>query len=889
MKKNDVICSTCTGCGSCMNICPKNSIHMEYDSNGYLKPIIDKEKCIGCGKCSLICPANHKIQSKKNSKEPICYAIQANEEIRMKSSSGGFFTVLAEHVIDRGGYVYGAVWCDDFQCEIVEASNKDELIPMRLSKYVQSKTGISFKKVAKRLKEKKLVAYFGLPCQIAGLRAFLKNKGIYENNNLILIDLVCFGAPSDVYFRKYLEEEFGISNVANVKFRDKSTRGWSPFGYSIELKNGSIIKPLAENDPYQRAFHGVLTRNKICENCQYFLFPREGDFTIGDFWGIQENDSSWVKGNGTSVVLVNNEKAKTFLSDIKCSFERCEQVPLEWCMNRGNRINSETRPSHIRKNIFENYLKNGSTFREAVEGTLGGSKQMIEFSNFRKEYNEKSVKVVCDTILYDCYEQLPASNLWISVDLKYEKYINENICDGYLIAAMAFGMYYARDVRIRGKVSKRLYYNLMNYGQQILINHDPGLHKINIMVDGFLTEDDFEEKRDIVGSPCSFGVDALSTLHDRWLFEEDNDYKVNTVFSFNCGTNGSWEDVNTSKLREDRTSLWEKGFAELGLQIVHIDTNIHQYLHGKMFAYNDAMYLSRYFCILNIQSRVKKYYIPSEYSYWDIMNYGEIPFRPSERVGKMITLGWEEPIFVSLLSTEHIELVLDGAQYQRTAKTERISEWDFTYRYLNVCTPGRQLTGNLSQNCSLCPKCSYTMLCLDIMGKLELYKDVFNLQKYYSNRFITICEMIKNKNDDALLIDVINYAKEKKSDIIPTDQQVRKLYFYKWRFPDIGLYIDTIREIYKNNNGRKILWGTGMVGSHVLAALDILDLRIDAVVDSDVKKQGKNIFGYMISNYKEIMMDNDIIFVCGSNILKEISKDVGNGKKCIDIFKIIQK
>ena len=321
--ENAIYNSLCFGCGCCMNLCPTGAIHMEYDGCGYLKPVIKKEKCIECGKCSSECPAVHNIFSEKNKKQPECYAVQACEDIRIRSSSGGFFTVLAEHIIDNGGCVYGAVWREDFQCEIVEASHKSELIPMRLSKYVQSKTGNSFKSVEKRLNEKRRVAYFGLPCQIAGLKTYLKSRGLDINEQLLLIDLVCFGAPSDVYFRKYLEEEYGIQNVANVKFRDKLTHGWSPYSYSIELKEGTILKPDAKNDPYQRAFHGALIRNEICENCKFYMFPRQGDYTIGDFWGIQENDPSWLRGNGTSVVIVNNDKARVVFKEIEKTFYRC--------------------------------------------------------------------------------------------------------------------------------------------------------------------------------------------------------------------------------------------------------------------------------------------------------------------------------------------------------------------------------------------------------------------------------------------------------------------------------------------------------------------------------------------------------------------------------------
>ena len=370
VKRDKNVYLKCTGCGACFNICPMDAIRMEYDDSGFLKPIVNDDKCIRCGRCDDVCPIIKPINN-ENYDNPSCYAIWANENIRMKSSSGGFFTVLAKYIISKKGCVYGAVWDDNFWCEIVEASEENEIAPMRLSKYVQSKTGDTFKAVEKHLNEESKVAYFGCPCQIAGLKSYLNEKRI-RIENLITVDLVCFCVPSNKLFRQYLDEEYGIDNVSDVCFRDKGARGWSPYSYSISLKSGKIIFPDNEDDPYQKAFHGVLARNNVCTNCKFYEFPRQGDFTIGDFWGVEKHDSSWNDGNGTSVVLVNNDRAEAFFEIIKNVLDRFERVPLEWCMNKGNRIGTEARPDHIRKGYF-NELIATKGFREAVDRALNGT------------------------------------------------------------------------------------------------------------------------------------------------------------------------------------------------------------------------------------------------------------------------------------------------------------------------------------------------------------------------------------------------------------------------------------------------------------------------------------------------------------------------------------
>ena len=53
----------CCGCNACFNVCPKQAISMEYDSEGFLYPKIDNEKCIKCGLCLKVCPIINKLQS----------------------------------------------------------------------------------------------------------------------------------------------------------------------------------------------------------------------------------------------------------------------------------------------------------------------------------------------------------------------------------------------------------------------------------------------------------------------------------------------------------------------------------------------------------------------------------------------------------------------------------------------------------------------------------------------------------------------------------------------------------------------------------------------------------------------------------------------------------
>ena len=85
---------------ACSSICPVSAISMQEDKEGFLFPAVDKEKCINCGLCKSVCPI---LKSKFHDKPATCFAVMASDEIRMKSSSGGMFTVIAEHILAQGG------------------------------------------------------------------------------------------------------------------------------------------------------------------------------------------------------------------------------------------------------------------------------------------------------------------------------------------------------------------------------------------------------------------------------------------------------------------------------------------------------------------------------------------------------------------------------------------------------------------------------------------------------------------------------------------------------------------------------------------------------------------------------------------------------------------
>ena len=356
----------CTGCGACKNICPESAISMTFDSDGYLKPSIS-DACTLCGLCSERCPALN--PEYLNNASPKSYALWMHEEIRGESTSGGAFSLFALSTLNKNGMVFGAAWTDDFNLKITSVNNSKDLHRLRHSKYVQSDASDSCAEVKDLLEKGTAVLYSACPCQIAGLNSYLDK----DYPNLITIDILCGNVPSIKMFHKYLSEFTDIRDIKDIVFRDGSL-GNDPHNHRIEYKDGrSELKSKWTGDPYQKAYHTPnLMANEVCRCCSFAKIPRQGDITIGDFWGIKKIDPSWDDGRGTSVVLVNSSKGESFLKDLVEKVERIEEIPIDKTLSTPNRFNSDGHygPYEQRKFFTERLKSPDSEFSDAVSKAL---------------------------------------------------------------------------------------------------------------------------------------------------------------------------------------------------------------------------------------------------------------------------------------------------------------------------------------------------------------------------------------------------------------------------------------------------------------------------------------------------------------------------------------
>ena len=337
----------CCGCSACAMKCPKHCITMQADNEGFLYPVVNEADCIDCGLCEKVCHELHPYEERKP--QNVYAAINKDEEIRLKSSSGGIFYLLAEKTITEGGVVFGARFDDQWQVVIDYADTLEGIKPFMGSKYLQARTATAFKDAEAFLKQGRKVLFSGSPCQIAGLHHYLRK----EYDNLTTVDFVCHGVPSPKVWQRYLDEVVtsGKQAINDVKFRNKSN-GWKKFNFVLsyhkEEKTYSLCSWHQQNH-FMRAFLSDMILRPSCHECRAKQGCSHSDITIADFWGINIEMPEMDDDKGTGLVLVNTEKGRQALD---WSQVTKKESSIEVASKYNGGLSSITKPHPKRAEFF---------------------------------------------------------------------------------------------------------------------------------------------------------------------------------------------------------------------------------------------------------------------------------------------------------------------------------------------------------------------------------------------------------------------------------------------------------------------------------------------------------------------------------------------------------
>ncbi len=306
----------CCGCTACASICPHGAIQLKANNKGFLYPQINGDVCVECGLCLKTCPIldRRDLQIKESTVKESFALRYRDKDVLYHSSSGGAFYAIAEFVINNGGVVFGAAYDHNMRVSHSFATTLDGCRAFMGSKYSQSDMSGVMEKVKEFLVDGRMVLFTGTPCQNHGLLKYLKKT----YNNLITTDIICHSVPSPTFFMSYLKmiEKRFKDKVINISMRDK-TLGWGVTeSYRYFFSSGKEVLNPRNIVGWQNIFESGFITRECCFDCQYTNLNRVTDFTIGDFWDSHHLRPDLMSKEGTSVVLVNTEKAVELLNKI---------------------------------------------------------------------------------------------------------------------------------------------------------------------------------------------------------------------------------------------------------------------------------------------------------------------------------------------------------------------------------------------------------------------------------------------------------------------------------------------------------------------------------------------------------------------------------------------
>lgn len=627
---------TCTGCGACFAACPFGAITISTNNDGFLIPYIDVNKCTNCGKCLQVCSAkNFKTD---NNETPDCYAVIGNENIRRISSSGGVFSFLADYVFSKGGCVCGAAFTKDWNVHHIIIEDEKDLDKLRRSKYLQSEIGDIFNRIKNILDDNRWVLFSGTPCQVSGLKNFLAKD--YEK--LILVDVVCHGIPPYSVFRKFLEEKVpDINEIKNINFRDKECAGIHML-FSINTDKSKIV-----DQNYFNGFVNNLYLRNSCASCNYTKLQRQGDITIGDFWGIAEHDMNFWDEKGTSIVLVNNEKGKFIFEQIQNKFAKCGKFPLSIISK--DYLSSLFRPPipHTKRDLFFDLIKKRS-FKDSLALTLGGKYDVgVVGCGFANNYGA----ILTNYALYQTIKTFNLRPLVIDKPLQLTNVVyNANI-------------YLNTEAR-----------SFMNKYMEIsdIYKDSDDLRKLNNICNTFL-----------VGSDQVWRAGSNASMEYFYFLNWAADYKKKISYASSFGTNYfDYKDDVISNIkyflnRFDKISVREDSGIDICKNVFGIDAvqNIDPIFFRKTEDWQDLIKNSDY--ELPNEKYIASYLLDANQTNLDILKYAENKLNMNSYIFKDLTD--DKVIYDKSLN------VLENASCETFLKVFKNSKFIVTNSYHGVC------------------------------------------------------------------------------------------------------------------------------------------------------------------------------------------------------------
>lgn len=300
--------------------------------------------------------------------------------------------------------------------------------------------------------------------------------------------------------------------------------------------------------------------------------------------------------------------------------------------------------------------------------------------------------------------------LWFQLPEQHAELVTD-LVDPAAIGLLIPAMHASEPMDVSGPMTDELAYNLTHGYQHILEIVIPGLSRIPIDTPNSVSAD---EPARGVGTGFSAGVDSFAVLAEHHFAPTPDALRLTHLTFFNVGshTSGGRGRSIFHRRYEQLSPVAER----IGLPFIPIDSNLDDFYSFTHFQQtNGPRNIS---AATLLQGGIGHYYLA-----------GSVRF-PHVRVHRTYDTAYSDSISLPLLTTRRFRPIAHGHQYTRVEKTLIVADTPASHSSLDVCTNPPSSGGN----CSHCPKCLRTELTLEIIGRLESFRHVFDLEVYERRR-----------------------------------------------------------------------------------------------------------------------------------------------------------
>ena len=333
---------------------------------------------------------------------------------------------------------------------------------------------------------------------------------------------------------------------------------------------------------------------------------------------------------------------------------------------------------------------------------------------------------------------------WFSVDPEYAEYLTDDRVDAFVVGFLTTAMRLGTDIVCDAPMTRRLKYQLEQYLIPAMAANMEIYHSIAIRAP---VTDEVLPCAGAVGTGWTGGADCMYTFMEHLNCPG---YQVTHLLITN---NGALESDDNRVLLQYMVERARTGIAkDYGLSVIGIDSNLHE-LQDENYLSVSGFRLPA--VVLAVQKLFRVFFNSATYE------FSKFAFVPENS-------GYYELLLMQCFETDCTAFYSSGGETSRIFKLQALGDFPPAQKYLHPCI---HVEGD---NCGMCGKCIRTQAALYALGRLEEFREVFDVDAFEQNKEDILAQVLA-KRESQHYGEVLYVMKQKGMELSPAVQRKARI------------------------------------------------------------------------------------------------------------------